>query len=381
MEHATQVALTRRVLDFVDRNTTELADAVYFNPVSTYTSLEQAERERELLFKRHPLFFGLSCELPKPGDYRADDLSGVPVLVVRAGDGRLRAFLNVCRHRGARVVDEARGRRRTFTCPYHSWTYGLDGSLRGLPHPDEFPDLDRAASGLVQVPVAEALGIVWAIPSPGAALDVRAWLGAGGRELAGFGYDRYVAFDERAFASPHNWKLAFDASLETYHVHYGHRGTIAPLFFDNLVVSDRFGDHQRLVLPKRSILELRDADPARWAIRPHANLLYLFFPNVLFLEIGDHATLLAVHPRSPGESVVHAITLIPEPPANDKARAHWAENVRIFWQALDEDFALMASMQRGLDSGANRALRFGASEHMAAAFHESVERALAPAAA
>ena len=87
MEHATQVALTKRVIDFVDRNTTELADAVYLNPVSTYTSPEQAEHERELLFRGHPLFFALSCDLPKPGDYRADDLSGVPILVVRANDG------------------------------------------------------------------------------------------------------------------------------------------------------------------------------------------------------------------------------------------------------------------------------------------------------
>src|SRR3981189_2022589 len=101
MEHTTQVALTRRVIGFVDRNTTELADSIYLNPISTYTDPQQAERERELLFRGHPLFFALSCELPKPGDYRADDLSGVPILVVRGNDGRLNAFLNVCRHPGA----------------------------------------------------------------------------------------------------------------------------------------------------------------------------------------------------------------------------------------------------------------------------------------
>ena len=126
MEHATQVALTRRVLDFVDRNTTELAEAVYLNPTATYTCPEQAERERELLFRGHPLFFGLSCELGKPGDWRADDLSGVPVLVVRAGDGRLRAFLNVCRHRGAKVATGSGSGKRMFVCPYHAFTYDLD---------------------------------------------------------------------------------------------------------------------------------------------------------------------------------------------------------------------------------------------------------------
>ena len=143
MEHATQVALTKRVIDFVDRNTTELADAVYLNPVSTYTSPEQAERERELLFRGHPLFFALSCELPKPGDYRADDLSGVPILVVRGNDGRLNAFLNVCRHRGAKVATGRGSGKRLFVCPYHAFTYGLDGRLTKLPA-EGFPGLTCA---------------------------------------------------------------------------------------------------------------------------------------------------------------------------------------------------------------------------------------------
>ena len=129
MDHATQVELTRRVIGFVDRNTTELADAVYLNPVSTYTSPQHAERERERLFRGHPLFFGLSCELPSPGDYRADDLSGAPILVVRVGDGRLNAFLNVCRHRGAKVATGSGSGKRMFVCPYHAFTYDLEGRL------------------------------------------------------------------------------------------------------------------------------------------------------------------------------------------------------------------------------------------------------------
>jgi phenylpropionate dioxygenase-like ring-hydroxylating dioxygenase large terminal subunit len=140
MEHATQVALTRRVIGFVDRGTTELADAVYLNPTSTYTDPQQAERERDLLFRGHPLFFALSCELPEPGDFRADDLSAVPILVVRAGDGRLNAFLNVCRHRGAKVATGSGSGKRLFVCPYHAFTYDLEGRLTRLP-PEGFPGL------------------------------------------------------------------------------------------------------------------------------------------------------------------------------------------------------------------------------------------------
>src|SRR5689334_18495195 len=157
MEHATQVALTRRVLDFVDRGSTELAEAIYLNPTSTYTSAKQGEREREALFRRHPLLFGLSCELPKPGDYRADDLSGVPVLVVRAGDGRLRAFLNVCRHRGAKVATGSGSGKRMFVCPYHAFTYDLDGRLMKL-HAEGFSGVTCEERSLVPIPVAEKYG-------------------------------------------------------------------------------------------------------------------------------------------------------------------------------------------------------------------------------
>src|SRR6185503_3626567 len=176
MQHATQVALTRRVLDFVDRNTTELAEAVYLNPTATYTCPEQAERERELLFRGHPLFFGLSCELGKPGDWRADDLSGVPVLVVRAGDGQLRAFLNVCRHRGAKVATGSGSGKRMFVCPYHAFTYDLEGRLTKLPA-EGFPGLACADHSLVRIPVAERHGLIWVQATPGADLDVDSLLG------------------------------------------------------------------------------------------------------------------------------------------------------------------------------------------------------------
>ena len=112
MEHATQVALTRRVLDFVDRNTTELAEAVYLNPTATYTCPNQAERERDLLFRGHPLFFGLSCELGKPGDWRADDLSGfekilLPVVTrnsIAGAGGQFRTLVHAYSPRPCRVL-------------------------------------------------------------------------------------------------------------------------------------------------------------------------------------------------------------------------------------------------------------------------------------
>ena len=169
MQHATQVTLTRRVIDFVERDTTELAQSVFLNPVSTYTCPEQAQREQHMLFRGHPLFFGLSCELPNPGDFRADDLSGVPILVVRGRDGQLNAFLNVCRHRGAKIATGSGSGKRLFVCPYHAWTYDLDGRLTRLNPEAGFPGITCAERSLVPLPVAEKHGLIFVQATPGVA--------------------------------------------------------------------------------------------------------------------------------------------------------------------------------------------------------------------
>src|SRR5262249_30723439 len=127
-----QVEQARKLLGYLYTKTTALAEAVYRNPVADYTCPAQSTRERDVFFRRGPFMVGLSCLLPKPGDYMTHDYSGVPMLLVRDDSGAPRGFLNVCRHRGARVA-EGCGNGRRFSCPYHAWTYGLDGRLVARP--------------------------------------------------------------------------------------------------------------------------------------------------------------------------------------------------------------------------------------------------------
>src|SRR5262249_32860744 len=129
MDHATQVALARRILHFIDHDTTELAAAAYVNRVSTYTSPAQLERERALLFRDEPLFVGLRSDASEPGAYFTLTHTDVPILVVRSRSGQLNAFVDVCRHRGAQVVSGSGRSSGRFTCPYHGWTYDHDGQL------------------------------------------------------------------------------------------------------------------------------------------------------------------------------------------------------------------------------------------------------------
>ncbi len=133
MRRPEQLEQARKLLRYLETRSTAMAESVYRNPVADYTCSRQLAQERELFFKRGPLFIGLSCLLPAPGDYLTHDYAGTPLLLVRQADGSLKAFLNVCRHRGARVAEGHGKVARDFSCPYHAWCYGLDGKLVARP--------------------------------------------------------------------------------------------------------------------------------------------------------------------------------------------------------------------------------------------------------
>ena len=138
MDRATQVELIRRIFGYMDSRSTAMAEEVYLNPVTDYTCRDQARRERDQLFGRQPMLLAHSSELPGAGAYLTDDNCTVPILAVRGRDGAVRAFANVCRHRGAKVARDRGSAKRAFVCPFHGWTYDLEGRLAGLPGQDGF---------------------------------------------------------------------------------------------------------------------------------------------------------------------------------------------------------------------------------------------------
>src|ERR1700710_427276 len=121
-------------------------------PVDSYVSKEFFDRETEI-FKHVWLNIGVDSEIAKPGDWivRGIEVASVSILVVRGADHQIRAFHNVCSHRSLKVVWGEQGCNKQFVCPYHAWTYGMDGRLRGVPDRQAFPDLDQEASGLTPI--------------------------------------------------------------------------------------------------------------------------------------------------------------------------------------------------------------------------------------
>lgn len=376
MNHALEVELIERVLKLLEQGTTHMAEGQAGAPVERYLSPERFAREERTLFRRRPLILGHVSRLAAPGDFLTHDLAGVPILGVRDRGGRFRAFLNVCRHRGARVVEARSGRdAKSFACPYHAWTYGLDGRLLGLPHAEGFPEVARETAGLVELPAAEFAGFLWAVPTPGPALDARAALGPLAEEIEALGLATHALHDTRRIEKAMNWKLAFDIFLEAYHVRRTHAETIRPLFLDNVALFDFFSPHLRNLFPKRTIAALRGADPAAWRLRDHANILYVLAPNTAMLVQPDHVSVQHVFPRGPGRVEIEAHILVPEAPATDKARRYWDANAALLYAAIEEDFRMGESIQRGLASGANARLTFGRFEQALANFHAAVDSA------
>ena len=323
---------------------------------------------------------GHASQIPSPGDFITKDVVGAPVLIVRQQDGGARAFLNVCRHRGATVEQRTSGRCRRFVCPYHAWTYETDGSLAGVRHADGFPSLDVATTSLVELHCVEAGGLLWVCPVPDAAepsLDdgTRAILD----ELEWLGCPESVVFESETRLWNANWKLIVDGGLESYHFKIAHRNTISSFFADNASTYRFFGEHIRSVLPRLSIMELESRPESEWNIREHTHLLYSIAPNASILAQDRHVDLILSHPVAIDQTQLELMTVArPSGPDgfSEKAAAYLAANHAFTKKTLDEDFVLAEQIQRGMATGANEHFRFARFESALTEWHARLDERL-----
>lgn len=380
MKRETQLELAREVQTHVRKGSTALAPEVYRNPVAAYSDPARAALERERLFRGRPLFMSMSCRLPEPGDFLAEEIAGVPVLLVRGRDRELRAFANICRHRGAPVATGS-GTTRVFVCPYHGWTYSLDGKLAGIPEEAAFPGIEKATHGLAQLPVGERHGMIFVslVPAPDTRIDVDAHLSGLGEELGEYGFAGYSYFASEVMQPAINWKFGIDTFLEAYHLPALHRATIAHLIRGNVGAFDAFGDHGRMTFARFSSAVWDEQADANWDVLPHIIPVYRLFPNTIVVFQSDHLETWRMLPgETPDRSVIEFALYTPEPPATDKARAYWKKNYDLaIGTVLAEDFALGERMQRGFMSGLQAEVLYGRNEPALIQFHQRLQAALA----
>ena len=165
-----------------------------------------------------------------------------------------------------------------FVCPYHAFTYDLEGRLMKLPA-EGFAGLTCEERSLVPIPVAEKHGLVWVKASPGGAIDVDELLGGLGPEMASYKLDSYSHYKTTTLAKDMNWKLVVDTFLETWHVATLHRDTIGSIFQPNVNVFDAFGRNGRMIIPRRSILGCKGEPESSWDFLKHSAIIYTLFPE------------------------------------------------------------------------------------------------------
>jgi phenylpropionate dioxygenase-like ring-hydroxylating dioxygenase large terminal subunit len=151
--------LVRRLLDNYRGKTLDHAPGSMTEPATVFTDPVRFQKELDVLFRGGAHIVGWTGELPKPGTFITKNVAGHPVLVTRAEDGELRAFRNACTHRGAQVA-EGCGEARRLTCPYHAWSFELNGDLAGQPQAYAFDDIEKSTLGLQPLPIANVAGLI-----------------------------------------------------------------------------------------------------------------------------------------------------------------------------------------------------------------------------
>ena len=360
---AEERAIIEKILLHAENGTTDEVPETMINPIEKYTDPAQFRKETEVLFRQFPIITGHASALPEPGSFYTHDVTGVPVLVTRDPNGVARAFLNVCRHRGARVEDRACGHTRSFSCPYHAWTYGTDGRLRGMPQPKGFNGIDKSQVGLAELPCFERFGMIWVVPSVTAGdIDIDAWLAPMKDQFQGLGIESHTVFREWSLDRNMSWRFAVEGFQESYHFCSAHKHTACSSYLDNQSVHLNFYPHVRHAVPLPSIEELRDRDQGSWEYRPYFMTQNYLFPANFVQVMTDHIYVHTIIPTGPGTCVFQCMMLIPEPPASEKAERYWTKNYDIIRTVFEEDFVIGEGIQKGLDTGANAGFVFGTYE-------------------
>lgn len=380
-------AVARETLAHAAAGTQRLAPEVMELDAALYTDPARFEQERRQLFRRIPLMLAAGCELGEPGAYKTLEVAGVPVLLTRGDDGVTRAFLNQCTHRGAQLADGC-GKARRFICPYHGWSFDRTGSLLGVASSEAFGEIDKAAKGLAEFPLLEQAGLIWVVLDPESKLDIAGFLNAFGSMLEGFDFGSWHCVGSRTLKGA-NWKLAFDAHLEFYHVPVLHKNTFGPSAPGKALYHD-YGPHLRLTAPVKpthrssgapehaDLFAQADWPEAAWTDEAMMLGEWIVFPHVSINSFYNGGRGVLISQIFPGESVDESFTvqtyLMAEPP--DEAARAAADELRDFLAHVvnDEDLVTSVKQQRSLATGIYPVVCIGRNEGGLQHFHRWVER-------
>ena len=372
----TKDMVRRAVAHYVNR-TTDQAPDTYTIDLSAYTDPDRYAHEVEKIFKGQPLALALSIEIAEPNSYTATEVVGTPVIITRDAEGNAHAFLNACRHRGAPVCANGRGKQKRFSCPYHAWVYDMKGRLISMYGGKTFGDVDVEKLGLKELPCAEQAGLVWVCLTSGKEFDIVEWLGDFAYELETLELANWFLYDQRDIDGP-GWKIAWDGYLEAYHHNTLHAESVGKYTVGNLMLHDTYGPHQRIVFGRKSLKDIANLEEESWDDpSDHIRLIHSVFPNTSISGVvGDHCLVSQVFPGStPGSTLTRqSIMCAKEPKTKDEKAKTKAFSDLVLMAVKDEDYDMGFKVQKSLKSKANDAFVFGRNEPALQHYHDHVKK-------
>jgi phenylpropionate dioxygenase-like ring-hydroxylating dioxygenase large terminal subunit len=340
-----RLKLARRIVEYAKNGKTDLAPGAEHTDVSFFLDPVMYEREHRKLFLETPLVACLSRDLPEPGSFRVFDDTGVPIVVVRGKDSNVRAYLNICRHRGARLVRQDCGKANRFTCRFHGWTYDTMGIAVGVPEEQQFCGQIDAEKRLVPIPAEERHGLVFVQATPNSTMDLDAHLGDFDDELKLLDLDQAVRVNEGELHSPSNWKYTYITYAENYHLPVLHRDTLARVFAHNLNLFDTWGPHHRFTWPQQTIFEWMHKPESDWEIDA-LPITYFIFPNfnMAIGSVSRSGGLISIHrvfPKSVGEMVTKISIYAPHGVESPEHQAELKSSFELALRAnAEEDYSV-----------------------------------------
>jgi len=351
----------REVLNLYDpANPLEKA---YTIPAPWYFDKRIEQLEHNSVFASNWQVVGRFDQVQQPGQFFTINVNEEPLVVVRSDDGRLRAFYNVCRHHAAAVVPEASGCARNFRCPYHGWTYGNDGSLKGMVEFEGVCNFDRADNGLVPVRVDTWENFIL-VNLDGKATPLQQFLGKVPELVAPLQMkDKLHYFDRRIYTLNCNWKVYVDNYLDGgYHVPHAHKGLSSVVEYTKYTIEN----YERACLQSSPLDSSAAAESAIGSTRQGTAFYLWVYPNFMINAYSGVMDTNLVLPLGVDKCAVIFDYYFADISAN--AQQHHRESIAVSEQVQDEDMAICDSVQRGLSSRAYVAGRLSvrreAGEHL-----------------
>ena len=345
-------------------------------PVARYVDPAFYELEKKHLWSRVWLIAGHVDELPEVGSFKQWTLTGDPVILVRGKDKVIRAFFNSCRHRGASVVREEKGTAKVLACKFHAWTYDLQGELLFVPEENDFPGVNKKDDSLIPLR-CETWGNLIFVNRDMQAMPLLQYMGKATSELAHFEFETLRLGDILTYDLKCNWKVAFEAFLEAYHVDTTHPQTVAPFLDSRGVTFEMWGYSSLMVLPNYRNVKFdysasTSSDP-RHALTRASSMNFDVFPN-LHIPLTEFSFPLMVFWPT-GIDTCRSQVIFMEPPDNPRPTA---EQEQAVYQQVDavmlEDFGNVESQQKTNESGVLNKIRIGYREWRIYRWHELIDQ-------